>query len=129
MTQTLPNGSAIRVMIDGDLIGLQRGATFEETTAEIDTSSKDAREMTVIGGRYASSVSLDALYVPADNGYERLKAAMRNGSLVTVIREQNDDVLESAAALVTSLSEAAPDADAATVAATLRISGAWVAGS
>lgn len=129
MTQTLPNGTAVLVLIDGDVIGSQRGVTFEETTAEIDTSSKDQREMTVIAGRYSASVSLDALYVPADGGYERLQAAMRNGSLVTVIRQEDGDILESAPALVTSLSQAAPDQDAATVAASLRVSGPWVSGS
>lgn len=129
MTQSLPNGTAVLVMIDGDVIGSQRNVTFNETTAEVDTSSKDQREMTVIAGRYAATVELDALYVPDDNGYERLKAAMRNGSLITVIREEEGQVLESAGALVTSLSEAAPDQDAATVSVSLRISGAWVSGS
>lgn len=129
MTQSLPNGTAVLVMIDGDVIGSQRGVTFEETTAEIDVSSKDSRAMRVVGGRYGATVSLDALYVPDDNGYERLQAAMRNGSLITVIREEEGDVLESAAALVTKLSGEAPDQDAATISATLRIDGEWVSGS
>lgn len=129
MTQSLPNGTAVLVLIDGDVIGSQRGVTFEENTAEIDVSSKGSRAMRVVGGRYSATVSLDALYVPDDNGYERLQAAMRNGSLVTVIREEEGAVLESAAALVTKLSEQAPDQDAATVSATLRIDGEWVSGS
>lgn len=129
MTQSLPNGTAVLVLIDGDVIGSQRGVTFEENTAEIDVSSKDSRAMRVVGGRYSATVSLDALYVPDDNGYERLQAAMRNGSLVTVIREEEGAVLESAAALVTKLSEQAPDQDAATISATLRIDGEWVSGS
>lgn len=129
MTQSLPNGTAVLVMIDGDVVGSQRNVTFEETNAEVDTSSKDQREMTVIAGRYSATVSLDALYVPTDNAYQRLKAAMRSGSLITLIREEEGDVLESASALITSLSEAAPDQDAATVSASFRISGAWVSGS
>jgi hypothetical protein len=129
MTQSLPNGTAVLVMIDGDVVGSQRNVTFEETNAEVDTSSKDAREMTVIAGRYSATVSLDALYVPDDNAYQRLKVAMRSGALITLIREEEGDVLESASALVTSLSEAAPDQDAATVAASFRISGPWIAGS
>jgi hypothetical protein len=123
------NGSDVLLMIDGDVIGSQRGVTFEETTAEVDYSNKDQREMIVGAGRYGATVSLDALYVPDDNGYERLKAAMRNGSLITVIRQEEGTVLESASALVTSISEAAPDQDAATIAVSLRISGAWVSGS
>lgn len=129
MTQSLPNGTAILLAIDGDIIGSQRNVTREETTAEVDTSSKDQREMTVIAGRYASTLSLDAVYVPDDDGYGRLQAAMRNGSLITAIWEEEGSVVESAAALVTSLSTAAPDQDTATIAVGLRISGAWVSGS
>lgn len=123
------NGSDILLLIDGDVVGSQRNVTFEETTAEIDVSSKESRAMRVIAGRYGSTVSLDALYVPDDDAYARLKAAMRNGSLITVIRQEDGDVTESAAALVTSLSEAAPDQDAATVSISLRIDGEWVSGS
>jgi hypothetical protein len=123
------NGTDVLLLIDGDVVGSQRNVTFDETTAEVDYSNKDQREMIVGAGRYGATVTLDALYVPDDDGYGRLKAAMRNGSLITVIRQEEGDVLESAAALVTSLSEAAPDQDAATISVSLRISGAWVAGS
>lgn len=123
------NGTDVLLMVDGDVVGSQRGVTFEETTAEVDYSNKDQREMIVGAGRYGSTVTLDALYVPTDNGYERLKAAKRNGSLITVIRQEDGTVLESASALVTSMSEAFPDQEAATIAVALRISGAWVSGS
>jgi hypothetical protein len=129
VTQSLPNGTAVLLAIDGDIVGSQRDVMRDETTAEVDTSSKDAREMSVIAGRYGSTISLDALYVPDDSGYERLKAAMRNGSLITAIWEEEGSVIESASALVTSISEKAPDQDAATVSVNLRISGAWVSGS
>ena len=123
------NGKDILVLIDGDVVGSQRGVTFEETQAEIDVSSKDQREMEVIAGRYSATFNFDALYVPTDNGYERIKASVRNGSLVTVIRQEEGAILESAAALITSVSEAGPDQDAATIAVAGRISGPWVAGS
>ena len=38
----------------------QRGATFDETTDEIDASSKDARAKRVLAGRYGSTISMDA---------------------------------------------------------------------
>lgn len=123
------NGTDVLLLIDGDVVGSQRGVTFDETTAEIDTSSKESRAMRVIGGRYGATVSLDALYVPDDNAYARLKAAMRSGTLITVIRQEEGDVTESAPALVTSMSESFPDQDAATISAALRIDGEWVSGS
>jgi len=123
------NGADILIWIDGNMVGSQRDVTIDETTAEIDMSSKDARERRVIAGRYSANISLDALYVPSDTAYTALKAAMRDGTLVEVVRIEEGSVLESANAVVTSLSEKGPDQDAATVSIGLAIDGAWVTGS
>jgi len=123
------NGADILIWIDGNMVGSQRDVTIDETTAEIDMSSKDARERRVIAGRYSANLSLDALYVPSDTAYIALKAAMRDGTLVEVVRIEEGSVLESANAVVTSLSEKGPDQDAATVSIGLAIDGAWVTGS
>ena len=123
------NGADILIWIDGNMVGSQRDVTIDETTAEIDMSSKDARERRVIAGRYSANLSLDALYVPSDTAYAALKAAMRAGTLVEVVRIEEGSVLESANAVVTSLSEKGPDQDAATVSIGLAIDGAWVTGS
>ncbi len=106
-------------------VGSQRGVTFEETTAEIDVSSKTSRAMRVIAGRYGATISLDALYVPDDAAYLELKAAHRNGDLILVRRQEEGADLEEANALVTRISEAGPDQDAATISVTLRIDGEW----
>lgn len=62
-----------------EVVGSQRDVTFEETTDEIDVSSKDGRAKRVLPGRYSASISLDALYVPTGAAYQALKDAMRNG--------------------------------------------------
>lgn len=123
------NGTDILVLVDGVAVGSQRDASFDESTAEIDMSSKDAREGRVIAGRYGAKISMDALYVPSDAAYVLLKAAMRNGTLIQINRQEEGTILESADALVTALGEKAPDQDAAVVAIALTIDGAWYSGS
>lgn len=123
------NGSDVLLLVEGVAVGSQRDVTFEETTAEIDMSSKDSRAFRVIGGRYKSTVTLDALYVPDDASYVALKAAMRAGTLIQINRQEDDAILESANALVTSISEAAPDQDGATISVGLTIDDEWESGS
>ena len=123
------NGSDVLLLVDGVPVGSQRGVTFEETTAEIDVSSKDSRATCVLGGRYGATVELDALYVPNDASYQALKTAMRAGTLIQVNRQEDGAILESADALVTSISETAPDQEGATISVSLRIDGEWESGS
>jgi len=112
-----------------EIIGSQRGATFTENTEEIDVSSKDSRNKRVLSGRYSASVSGEALYVPDDAAYLMLQSAMRNGTTVIVIREEEDVYLESADAIITSLGTEAPDQDAVTVSFDLVLDGAWSSGT
>lgn len=107
------------------VVGSQRDVSREEKTAEIDVSSKDAREMEVLPGRYDSTMKLDALYVPDDDCYLALKAAMRDGEMILVRVSEDGTETEEADALVTSMSEAYPDQKEATISVALRISGAW----
>lgn len=123
------SGTDILIWIDGDAVGSQRDVTLDETTEEIDVSSKDGREMRVLPGRYGATISLDALYVPTGAAYLALQAAMRTGAFVEVVVLENGVVLESADAIVTSLSRSGPDQGEATVSCGLRIDGAWVSGS
>lgn len=108
-----------------EVVGSQRDAAFEETTDEIDVSSKDGRAKRVLPGRYSATISLDALYVPSNAAYQALQDAMRNGTLIKVLREEAGVSLEEANALVTSLSEAGPDQGEATVSTALTIDGEW----
>lgn len=123
------NGADVLILIDGDVVGSQRDVTFEESTEEIDVSSKASRAKRVIAGRYSASVSLDALYVPSDTAYQALKTALRDGTLVTVLRQEDGVALEHAEALVTKISEKTPDQGEAVVSVDLTIDGEWTAGS
>jgi TP901-1 family phage major tail protein len=108
-----------------EAVGCQRDATIDESTASIDVSCKDSRARRVLPGRYSSTISLDALYVPTNSGYQALKAAMRDGTLILVAREESEVVVETADAVITSMSETFPDQDAATISISLDVDGFW----
>jgi predicted secreted protein len=108
-----------------EAVGCQRDVTFEETTEEIDASCKDARAKRVLAGRYSATISLDSVYVPTCDAYQALKDAMRDGDLILVAREEQGVTIETANALVTTLSTAAPDQDVATVSVSLTVDGEW----
>jgi len=106
-------------------VGSQRGVTFEETNEEIDVSSKDSRAGRVIAGRYGATLSLDALYVPNDAAYLALKTALRAGELIKIRREELGTATEEADALITSMSEEAPDQEGATISIEMTVDGEW----
>lgn len=108
-----------------EVVGSQRGLSRDETTAEIDASSKDERAMRVLPGRYGSSMSLDALYVPTDTAYLALLDAMRDGELILVRINEDGADTEEADALVTSISQDYPDQDVATISVDLTVDGEW----
>lgn len=108
-----------------EVVGSQRDVTFDEATEEIDVSSKDSRAKRVLPGRYSSSLSLDALYVPTDAAYQALRDAMRDGELILVARQEDGVTTETADALITALSEAFPDQGEATISISLTIDGFW----
>ena len=108
-----------------EAVGSQRDVTFDEATEEIDVSSKDSRAKRVLPGRYSSGLSLDALYVATDAAYQALRDAMRNGELILVAKEDDGVTLETADALITSLSEGFPDQGEGTISCALTIDGFW----
>lgn len=105
----------------------QRGATFDETTDEIDASSKDSRSKRVLAGRYGSTISMDGLYVPSEATYQALVAANRNGTFILVVRQEEGVDVEQASALVTDINMGAPDNDVSTCSISLTIDGEWTA--
>jgi len=107
------------------VVGSQRNLSREETTEEIDVSSKDSRAKRVLAGRYSSSLSLEALYVPSDQAYLALRDTMRNGDLIKIRIEDDSVAVEEADALITSMSEEYPDQAEATISCDLTIDGEW----
>lgn len=108
-------------------VGSQRGASISETDSPVDVSSKDSRNAKFLNGRYQSTLSLDALYVPGAADYAALKAAMRNGDPIFIRKRESGTDVEVADAVITDLSSDYPDQDAATVSASFQITGAWAA--
>lgn len=107
-------------------VGSQRDVTFDEATEEIDVSSKDSRAKRVLPGRYSATLSLDALYVWTDVGYHALRDAMRDGELILVAREDDSTTIETADALITSLSESFPDQGEGAISISMTIDGFWM---
>jgi TP901-1 family phage major tail protein len=108
-----------------EAVGSQRGLTIDEETETIDMSSKNSRATRVEPGRYASSLSLDSLYVWSDTGYQALKDAMRDGTKILVAKQEDGVTYETASAVVTSMSEEYPDQEEATISVDLEIDGFW----
>ncbi|MFO7740826.1 MAG: phage tail tube protein [Anaerolineae bacterium] len=108
-----------------EAVGSQRDVTFDESQEEIDVSSKDSRATRVLPGRYGASLSLDALYVWSDDGYHALRDAMRDGELILVAKQDDGVTMETADALITSLSESFPDQGEGTVSIEMTVDGFW----
>jgi TP901-1 family phage major tail protein len=108
-------------------VGSQRDVSFSEQTASIDVSSKDSRAQRVIAGRYSSTVSLDALYVPDDASMLALKTANRNGDLIQIMAEEEGENFEYASGLITSMDKEAPDQGEVTISIEVTIDGEWTA--
>lgn len=131
MANNASNGTDILLLADvagvATVVGSQRGSTFEETTETIDVSSKESRAMRVLPGRYASTVSLEHLYVPSDTAYEALRDANRNGTFITITRREFESDFEEASAVVTSMSGDFPDQGEAVISVELQVDGEWTA--
>lgn len=127
------NGSDILLLVNTgteaapayEAVGSQRDVTIEEATAEIDISSKEGRAKRVLPGRYSSSLSLDALYVPTGDAYLALRDAMRDGELILVAVQKAGVIEETARALIVSLSKNFPDQGEGAISIDLTIDGEW----
>lgn len=106
-------------------VGSQRDATIEESNETIDVSSKDSRNQRILPGRYSSTLSLDALYVPDDDAYLALKTAQRAGELILVAKEVDGTVTETANANIDTISESFPDQGEATISISMTIDDGW----
>ena len=103
------NGTLIILLIDNLVVGHQRGASITETNAPIDYSSKERRERRVGYGRYESTLSVEALYVPNASGYNAIQDASRTGTMVEVIRREKGANFETAFGMISSVSGDFPD--------------------
>lgn len=109
-------------------VAAQRDASVSESRDTIDFSSKDQDEWVGAAGRYESEVSLDGLIpVAAEAGFDALKAACRNGTLVQLQTQVAGTAKEKASAIVTQMDQEYPDQGEGTFSASFKVSGAWTA--
>jgi TP901-1 family phage major tail protein len=134
MAVALPNGSAILFSVEDPedpgtfiTIGCQRDGSWDENQSTIDVSCKDSRAMEIEAGRYSGSLSVDIVYDPEDPAYLICRDAVRNGDKTKFTRVENGTAIEEVDAVITSLSHAAPDQDAAIVSLSADTDGIWVA--
>lgn len=103
----------------------QRGATRDRAAATIDVSHKLDKYERFIPGRLSSNMSFDGLWVPDDAAYAALEAAYDNQETIVCRLVKDGEPWREADGFLTSISEAYPDQDAATISATFQVSGAW----
>lgn len=108
-----------------ETIGGQRGADIARTAATIDASSKDSADAQLIAGRKESSVSIDALFIPTNQAYQKLLSAYDSQTNVLVRKSNLGNFVEEAECFITDLSESHPDNDVATVSIELLVNGGW----
>jgi TP901-1 family phage major tail protein len=94
-------------------VGEQKGMSLESSRNLIEVSSKNNDHATFVYGRKSDTVSLEALYVPSDEGFAALKDAMENKQPIVIRRSEDGEAIEEAEALVGSFSIEFPDEDAA----------------
>ena len=132
------NGNAVLVEIDGTVVGSQTGVTFSESRDTIDKTSKaNAGTTALIKGKYSSTCSMNALYVDSDTAFTAVRAAVRSGAQVLLMRQEpqgsggtDADVAVDwykCTALVTSISEDFPQDGVGTCSAEFAVNGAWEA--
>jgi hypothetical protein len=115
------------LLIDGVVVGHQRGMTVGESNASIDYSSKEKRHRRVGYGRYESTLSVESLYVPNASGYLAIQNASRDGTMVELIRRELGADFETAHAVITSVSGDFPDQGEAVIAVDFDIDDVWAA--
>lgn len=130
----LPNGTDVLILAEDsgnpgtfNVVGSQRGATQDETTAVIDVSNKTQRERKVLAGRYESTISLEQLYVPTDQGFLDLRASLRNGTLLKIRRQESGTDKEEITGVVTQMSQDFPDQAESVISVEIAVDGAWAA--
>ena len=123
------NGADVLLYVDTgaeyEALAGQRGATRERNAATIDVSHKLDKYERFIPGRLSSTMSFDGLWVPTDDAYTALEAAYDDQETIVCRLIQDGEPWKEADGFLTSISEAFPDQEAATISATFQVSGAW----
>lgn len=119
------NGTLSLILVNGALVGHQRGMTINENNDVVDYSSKESRRQRVGYGRYSSTVTFGSLYVPGASGYLALRDASRNGEMIEIIHQVKGDPLQSAHGVITSMSEDYPDQGESLISIDVTVDNGW----
>lgn len=130
------NGADVVLVVNGVQIPAQRSASQTEKVATIDMSSKDSPAMRRAPGRYDTSMSLTALYLPGASGFDSLRTAFRDRQYIDVVRSEPSTQqswpagwvasgVETASCIITDMSPQFPDQDASTISLTIEADGGW----
>lgn len=106
-------------------VGEQRDCSTEFSTAEIDTSTKESGDQTVMGGLNSATLTLDALDSPSDAAQQALRAAQEAKSLIMIVQHRSGSPVRKANFLITSITENAPQHDVVTFNCSFTRSGSW----
>lgn len=109
------------------VVGSQRDVNIAESVAAIEASSKDSANRRVDAGRYSSTITLDALYVPTDAAYAALRTAFRGRTKILVRKYESGSAVEVADCVITEFPQTFPDQDASVASLTLEVDGGWTA--
>jgi hypothetical protein len=119
------NGADVLVLVNGIVVGGQRGARITKATGFVDFSSKSSVNERGRPGRLSSTLSLDSLYVVSDSGQASLRTARDNRDMITLrIKELGTDV-QTADAVCTSLECDYPDQAESLHNAEFQVSDGW----
>tara|TARA_R110000765_G_scaffold307505_1_gene401325 strand:+ start:238 stop:636 length:399 start_codon:yes stop_codon:yes gene_type:complete len=127
------NGNTILVTVGGNVIGTQRGASFDSSADMLDISDKTSRGAKFLAGKNTDTVSCSSLYDVADTAQAALRTAYNDGSTVSLVwHEASTDgtsatgaTLLTASAFVSSLSVSAPEHGPAETEVSFQVTGGW----
>jgi hypothetical protein len=127
------NGNTILVTVGGNVIGTQRGASFDSSADMLDISDKTSNDAKFLAGKTTDTVSCSSLYDVADTAQAALRTAYNDGSTVSLVwHEASTDgtsatgaTLLTANAFVSSLSVSAPEHGPAETEVSFQVTGGW----
>ena len=127
------NGNTILVTVGGNVIGTQRGASFDSSADMLDISDKTSNDAKFLAGKNTDTVSCSSLYDVADTAQGALRTAYNDGTTVSLVwHEASTDgtsttgaTLLTANAFVSSLSVSAPEHGPAETEVSFQVTGGW----
>jgi len=136
VTSSVDNGTTIVVTIrtgNGQpnvytVLGGQTNFSWEETGAEIDTSSKgDTGNFQLISGQKKTVLNLSNFIVPSDAAFAEIQNRIRTRQPIFVRRQFKGADKEQAIAFVTSLTQTGAVEEAVTADISMTLQGGWQA--